>query len=188
VRAAIITSGIVNFFVVPLHLFLWCTSTSTDMVHATVFLVFFVLQAPSQQDCPHKEEHHDKDEHEDEHDHEAEFHGCDDCAKKVVRSFVRLLRCRMELSPCLFFSLTFYISFLLLYRQFRYQATLTHQLEFGCFRLDWRLLPQLYRWHLVGNCLFDLLSRATGHHTAMATVCHELTQEIAESFLLTKHG
>ena len=157
------------------------------MVHATVFLVCFVLQAPSQQDGPHKEEHHDKDEPEHEHDHEAELHGCDDCAQKVVRSFVRLLRCRMELSSCLFFSLTFYILFLLLYRQFRYQATQTHQLELGCFRLDWRLLPQLYRWHLVGNCLFDLLSRASSHHIAMATVCHELTQEIAEFFLLTKH-
>jgi hypothetical protein len=30
-----------TFFVVPMHQFIWCTSTSMAMVHPTVFLVFF---------------------------------------------------------------------------------------------------------------------------------------------------
>jgi zinc transporter ZupT len=144
VRAAIITSGIVNFFVVPLHLFIWCTSTSTAMVHATVFLVFFVLQAPSQQDCPHEEEHHDEDEHGHEHDHEAELHGCDDCARRVVRSFVRLLRCRMELSSCLFFSLTFYISF-----YFFTDNSVTKQPK----PINWNLAASV----LIGDCFHNFI-------------------------------
>jgi hypothetical protein len=49
VRAAIITSCIAHSFVVPVHLFNWCTSTLTAMVHRSVFLLFFILQATTQQ-------------------------------------------------------------------------------------------------------------------------------------------